>query len=85
MDLKSVGALSLVAESFGVDDAASSIGAAFGPEAANWALGDGVATGGGAAISEVGELVSSVVAPAGVSAFGAAAVAVALVSSDDAA
>ena len=84
MDLKSVGALSLVAESFGV--AASSISAAFGPDAAIWALGaDEVAASCGAAISEVDELVSSVVAPAGVSALGAAAVAVALVSSDGAA
>jgi hypothetical protein len=81
LDLKSVGALSLVAESFGV--AASSISAAFDPDAAIWALGAAdVAAGCGAGISDVDELGPSVVAPADASALGAAAVADALVSSD---
>jgi len=88
MDLKSEDVLCWVAESFGIDDTASSIGvmiwgAAFGPHLATWALGsDDVAACCEAGMSEVGELVSSVVAPTGVSASGAAAVVAALVSGD---
>jgi hypothetical protein len=89
-DLKSEDVLSWVAESFGTDDAASSIGAmsggvALGADAATWALGsDDVAACCGAAMSEVGELVASVVAPISVSASGASAVASALISGEGA-
>ena len=89
LDLKSDDVLSWVAEFSGIDDnAALSIevmirGAAFALDATIWALGsDDVAPCCGAAISEVGELVSSVVAPAGVSASGAAAVVSTLASGD---
>jgi len=91
LDLKTDDVLSWVAESFGVDDAASSIGAmicgaAFCSNVACWALGsDDVAACCGAATFEVGELVSLVVAPARVSVSGAGAVALALGSDDGAA
>jgi len=88
LDLKSDDVLSWVPESFGVDDAPSSIGAmicaAFGSNVA-FCASDDVAACCGAATFEVGELVSLVVAPASDSASGAGAVALALGSDDGAA
>jgi hypothetical protein len=79
-DPKSDDLLSWVTECFGIDGAALSIGALTGgaalrSDAAFWALSsDDEAACGGAAMSEVGEPVSSLVAPASVSASGATTV-----------
>jgi hypothetical protein len=87
LDLESEDVLCWIVESFGIADAASSIGAmiwgaVFDPDAIPWAFGsDDMSACCEAAVSEVGELVSSVVAPT-VSAPGAAEVAAILVSGD---